>query len=246
MIKDGLQEVNFEIDSFLMIGQSNMSGRGILGEVPPIDNRQCYMLRMGRWQIMGEPVNPDRGPAAEFQCGCCLATSFADTYQKTTGRKVGLIPCADGGSKISQWQPGEVLFDHAVFQAGLAARSSNIKGILWHQGESDCNDRNLETYVDSFKTMITQMRKLLGKDDLPVVLGELSRDIPKTARWQIAPEHIDRMHANFAQIVKEVPNCALVSSEGLTLNPDGIHFNAASLRVFGERYFEVYKDHFGL
>ncbi len=36
MIKDGLQEVNFEIDSFLMIGQSNMSGRGILGEVPPV------------------------------------------------------------------------------------------------------------------------------------------------------------------------------------------------------------------
>ncbi len=54
------------------------------------------------------------------------------------------------------------------------------------------------------------------------------------------------MHANFAQIVKEVPGCALVSSEGLTLNSDGIHFNAASLRVFGERYFEVYKDHFGV
>jgi len=246
MIKDGLQEAKQEIDAFLLIGQSNMSGRGFLSEVPPIDNRQCYMLRMGRWQILGEPVNQDRGPAAEFPCGCCLATSFADTYQKEIGRKVGVIPCADGGTTISQWQPGEANFDHAVFQTKLAARSAYIKGILWHQGESDCKDTSLETYVERFKIMITEMRKQLGDETLPVIIGELSVDIPKNPRWKITPTQIERMNANFRQIVREIPNCALASSEGLTLNPDGIHFNSVSLRVFGKRYFKAYKENFAV
>ena len=51
---------------------------------------------------------------------------------------VGLICCADGGTEPDQWQPGEPLFDHAVYQAKLAMRSSQITGVLWHQGESDC------------------------------------------------------------------------------------------------------------
>lgn len=247
MIKDGLHTVENTVDAFLMIGQSNMSGRGFLGEVSPIENRDCLMLRMGRWQIMGEPINPDRGPAAEFAPGVCLAASFADEYQKATGRKTGLIPCADGGTKISQWQPGEVLFDHAVFQTRLAARNAEIKGILWHQGESDCYAGLLDKYVDGFKTMICEMRRQIGNDTLPVLIGELSRDIPKTERWKdITAENIEYMHENFAQIVREVPHCALVSSAELTLNPDGIHFNAPSLREFGKRYFAVYKSTFGI
>lgn len=50
-----------EIDSVLLIGQSNMSGRGIIGSVPPIDPRDMmFMLRNGRWQPMTEPITTDR------------------------------------------------------------------------------------------------------------------------------------------------------------------------------------------
>ena len=36
--------------SILMIGQSNMAGRGDFGQVEPIHNEHCYMLRMANWQ----------------------------------------------------------------------------------------------------------------------------------------------------------------------------------------------------
>jgi hydroxymethylpyrimidine/phosphomethylpyrimidine kinase len=75
----------------------------------------------------------------------------------------------------------------------LAARSAHVKGILWHQGESDCKDASLETYVERFKVMISAMRKQLGNENLPVILGELSVDIPKNPRWKITPEHIEKM-----------------------------------------------------
>ena len=46
----------------------------------------------------------------------------------------------------------------------------------------------------------------------------------------------------YREIEKEIPNCRLVSSKGLALKPDGIHFNSASLREFGNRYFDAYLE----
>ena len=48
------------IQSFLMIGQSNIAGRGFLKDVPPIYDEHIKMLRNGRWQTMVEPINYDR------------------------------------------------------------------------------------------------------------------------------------------------------------------------------------------
>ena len=107
------------IHSFLLIGQSNMAGRGDIGDVAPIDNPSLKVLRNGRWQRLFVPVNPDR----PFS-GVNLAESFADAYQRAHGVEVGLIPCADGGTRIDQWREGGLLFDHAVFQARLAERTS--------------------------------------------------------------------------------------------------------------------------
>lgn len=121
-INDGLHEAAQGIRSFLLVGQSNMAGRGDLTPENTITAPDCFMLRMGRWQPMSEPINVDRAVAegAVPRSGANLAASFAAQLQKETGAKIGLIPCADGGTRISQWQPGEVLFDHAVFQAKLA------------------------------------------------------------------------------------------------------------------------------
>jgi hypothetical protein len=139
LIKDGLQTQGGEIYSFLMIGQSNMAGRGEFADVEPINNPNCRMLRMGRWQKMSEPINPDRKifSKGSFHSGIGLAASFADQLATENECQIGLIPCADGGTRLSQWMPGEILFDHAVMMTKLAMRTSRLAGILWHQGESD-------------------------------------------------------------------------------------------------------------
>ena len=48
------------IHSFLLIGQSNMAGRGFPNEVEPIANDKLYVLRGGRWWPMFVPVHCDR------------------------------------------------------------------------------------------------------------------------------------------------------------------------------------------
>ena len=239
MIEDGNQDNSQQVGSVLMIGQSNMAGRGNIEDVEPIRDRRCFMLRNGRWQPMREPVNPDR-PIFEgmFRSGVSLGASFAGDYAKHFDAPVGLIPCADGGTSMEQWMPGKLLYDHAVCLTRLAQRTSTLKAILWHQGESDCHGQDaVDAYKEKFIGMITQLRKDLGAGDVPVIMGELHTGMAEKYKFHDYPV---KLNAIFHQIARELPNCAVASSEGLQLKPDGLHFDAVSLRTFGSRYFERY------
>ncbi len=240
MIQDGIHYDNAFADSILMLGQSNMAGRGDMGQVKPIRNPLCHMLRMGRWQPMCEPVNPDRGIfEGRFRSGISLAASFADEYARAFQRPVGLIPCADGGTYLSQWMPGQLNYDHAVMQTKLAQRTSRLKAILWHQGESDClSSDTVAAYRENFIHMITQLRKDLGAEDVPVILGELPQQMGSV--WKTEGRERE-LNAVLRQLAREVPNCAIASSEGLTMKPDGAHFDSPACREFGKRYFEQYR-----
>jgi hypothetical protein len=240
MIYDGIYMHSYAVGSVLMLGQSNMAGRGNMGEVKPIRNPLCYMLRMGRWQPMCEPVNPDRGIfEGRFRSGISLAASFADEYARCFQSPVGLIPCADGGTSLDEWMPGQLLYDHAVMQTKLAQRTSQLKAILWHQGESDCLcDETVAAYREKFLRMITQLRKDLGAENVPVILGELPQQMG--ANWKTEGRE-RQLNAILRQLAQEVPGCAIASSVGLSMKTDGAHFDALACREFGKRYFEVYQ-----
>lgn len=238
-IDDGLHGAEGEIVSFLLAGQSNMAGRGDLTAENAVAAPDCLMLRMGRWQAMSEPVNVDRGvlEGASPRSGACLAASFAAAFPKE-GRKVGLIPCADGGTTIAQWQPGEILFDHAVFQARLALRTSRLGAILWHQGESDClAPEQLEAYPEQFLRTMEGFRAQLG--DLPILVGELG--YPEHGFTGTPAPLLREFNRRLPDLAARIPGCRVISAQGLTCRGDGLHFDTPSLRAFGLRYLEGYQ-----
>ena len=228
--------------SFLLIGQSNMAGRGDFGEVDEIVNPLCKMLRNGRWQPMSEPVNPDRQIFGYFHSGVGLVASFADEYAKHFGEEVGLIPCADGGTAIKEWQPGELLYDSAVFQARLAMRTSEIIGILWHQGENDsCNEEDVAAYHDRFMTMINSFIKDLElPSDIPVIVGELGEYLQDYQNGKC--KYFKEINVILNTLGKELVRGECVSAKGLSCKNDGVHFNSHSYRELGRRYFKAYLD----
>lgn len=227
--------------SFLMIGQSNMAGRGFRNEVEPIINERLHVLRNGRWQPMDFPVNHDRSFS-----GVCLAESFADECSKFYDTDVGLIPCADGGTLVSQWQPGETLYDHAVFQAKLAQRTSTIAGVLWHQGESDCREEHWPYYEERCMNVFESIKKDINlSDDIPFIVGGLAdfltenEESLKESPFFINAPKVDNALRNLADKNEYI---GYVSVKGLTSNPDYLHFNAKSLRELGCRYFKKFKE----
>jgi hypothetical protein len=223
--------------SFLLIGQSNAAGRGFVLDAAPIDTCEgrVKVQRNGRWWPAYRPMNPDR-----VTSGVCLAESFAKKYATAhPDVEVGIIPCADGGTSLSQWMPGEVLFENAVNHARLAMRTSHIKGILWHQGESDCSPENVECYAEKFKVIMNAIRASLGMPDLPIIVGGLGDFLENYESVYIC-KNFTRVNGILENLEKDYHRCAFASAKGLGANPDNLHFCAAALLEFGKRYYEAF------
>ena len=215
---------------FLLIGQSNMAGRGVVEAKDQETNPHVFMLdRDMKWVPARDPVHFDR-PGA----GVGLCSQFArDVLKKNPDITIGLIPCAAGGTKMDEWKPGGKLYENAVRRAKEAMGKGVLAGILWHQGESDCKSPELViSYPEKFITMIASLRKDLGVEKVPLMIGELSRQNSNYAGF----------NANLQDIVSRVQPCALVKSDGLKLSPDNLHFDSNSLHIFGSRYAEAYEN----
>ena len=220
--------------SFLLIGQSNASGRGKINEVEPISNDRLFVYRNGRWRNMYVPVCPDAVTA-----GICFIENFADMYSKEKNVDVGIIPAAIGGTNLDQWVEGGVVFENAVSMAALAARTSTIAGVLWHQGESDCAETKYPFYEEKLSAILEGFRKRLGLYDVPFLLGGLGDYLEFCPRSPVFKNyvHINEQLKNYAN---KTDMTGFVSAEGLTSNEDYLHFNAPSLREFGVRYYKEF------
>ncbi len=230
--------------SILLLGQSNMGGRGDPAEVEPIENEDgtIQVFRNGRWRKMYTPVNPDR-----VSSGVNLAESFAAAYRADHPEvdRVGLIGCADGGSSIIQWEKGLLLYDYAVACAKLAQRTSEIVAVLWHQGESDCRNSRWPFYGERLASFMNDLRRDLDLMDIPFLVGGLGDYLEKHVKKDGSASPISanykRINAVLQKIASEQPLTAFVPATGLVDKGDGLHFGAKALREFGLRYYAEFR-----
>jgi len=215
------------MDLYLLIGQSNMAGRGVLTDSNRVSTDGIFKLdAAGEWQVAEEPIHFDKPSIA----GAGIAASFARAMaDRRKGVPIGLIPCAVGGTSISRWVESGDLWSNAVARTRLALGSGTLKGILWHQGEGDCSASAAPAWGAKFEGMIASFRRELGP--VPFVAGELGRYLSNTG-WPVINAHLHALEG-------KVPDYRVASSEGLTANSDNVHFNTESLREFGLRYAEA-------
>jgi hypothetical protein len=208
---------------FLLMGQSNMAGRGLVEEQDKVVHPRVFAFtRDLAWVPATDPLHFDK-PIAGVSLGSTFARVVADAHPDTT---VALVPAAVGGTTLEQWAPGGELYTNAVTRARAAMRSGTLAGILWHQGEGDSDPELTATYAERFAAMIAQLRLDLGAPDVPVIVGELGR-------FRTENGGIDTV---LAQLPGRVSRCAFVSSEDLTDKGDKVHFDSKSLRELGRRY----------
>ena len=230
-----------KLDLYLLIGQSNMAGRGKLTKENRLPSEGVWKLdKHGRWVAATEPLHFDKDVA-----GAGLAMSFARTLrEKDPSREIGLIPCAVGGSPMARWMPGKDLYTNAVRRAKIAQAQGTIKGILWHQGESELGKRELRnSYADRLGKVVKSLRADLGlSEDVPVLAGELGAFLEKRGAGSSYPV----VNAQIKSCEKSIPAFRCISAEGLTSNEDNLHFNTESLRIFGVRYAEAFLKEKGI
>ncbi|MBN2711154.1 MAG: sialate O-acetylesterase [Planctomycetes bacterium] len=229
---------------FFLAGQSNMAGRGYVEDEDRVPHPRVLMqTRDGSWVPAVDPVHYDKKEA-----GVCLAHTFAlELVARDEDITVGLVPTACGGSPISTWEPGAYHsqtdshpYDDSIKRMRRAMEDGVLKAMLWHQGESDCTPELSAVYKSELLDLIGRFKNEFGAPDLPVVIGQLG-EIPE-APWSESRRLVNRAHM---EIVAELADACFVRSDGLTCNPDNIHFDAKSLREFGRRYAKAYLDMIG-
>jgi hypothetical protein len=216
---------------YLLIGQSNMAGRGLLDEQSSRPHpRALAFTRDNAWAPAVEPLHSDKSKA-----GAGLAHTFATAMaEHDPSTTIGLIPCAFGGSALSTWEFGGEHVVRALERCGAAMRDGTLAGILWHQGETDAMDENLtRTYAQRLDRMIADLRANLGSPDVPFVAGEILHFMYDLPEYPGAA----RINEALRNLPRRVPRTACVSAAGiLTHRGDKVHFDTAGLRELGRRY----------
>jgi len=245
-LPDGVQH----LDLFLLMGQSNMKGRGT---VPPDQKINPHIVMMGmrddRWYFARDPLHMagvvDRIDGSS-NAGVGPGLSFAQAVAaREPDTMIGLIPCAVGGSKVAQWQKGvpRSLYDEAVRRAKLALKTGapgkvRIRAALWLQGESDSKEETYKVYPEKLLKVVDTLRADLELPELPFIACTVGSFI--AAKTNAYP-HIQEINDDLLALPGQRPHTACVDARDLKGNiGDNLHYNTESQTAIGPRYAEKY------
>ncbi len=226
------------LDLFLLVGQSNMAGRGVVTDADRQPHPRVLVLNQDNtWVSQGEPIHFDK-PIAGVGPGFTFAKLVAE---QNPGATVGLIPCAVGGTPISRWKPGADLYQQALARARIALKRGRLKGILWHQGESESgSEAKSVIYGRLLAEVATGFRRDLNAPEVPFIAGELGeflyvRSAGKSPYARVVNEQINLLPTL-------IPKASVVRSTGLAHKGDELHFDADAQKEFGKRYFAAFQS----
>jgi hypothetical protein len=237
-----LPEGATHLDLWLLCGQSNMKGRGMMPKEPKQDPRIVMMhLRDDQWYLARHPLHLT-GDAKTLQghdnAGVGPGLAFAEVLaaQEKTA-VIGLVPCAVGGSSIKLWQKGAKLYEEAVRRAKLALQTTapekaRIRGVIWLQGEANANPQELPLHAERLRAMIEALRADLALPELPFIactIGEMKPEPLLT--------NLKAMNEIQLALPKSVPHTACVDARDLKTHiGDAVHFDTAAQNEIGRRF----------
>ncbi len=217
------------LDIYLVIGQSNMAGRAEIRQEDqgPLDhvflftgNRDLPWVKannpLNRYSTVRKVMSIQRlSPAYAF------AKTMADAQPD---KEIGLVVNAKGGTKIVQWMPGTELYESAIEQAHKAEEYGKIKGVIWHQGEGDCDSLRIPMYLGRLEILINAIREEFDDPKLPFVAGQLFEN-----------ERRKPFNSMLLYLPKFIRHAGVARSEGTGVT-DGTHFDAESATLLGQRF----------
>lgn len=213
-------------DVYVIAGQSNAAGTGH-GEMYEAPQIGIHTLRDCRyWDLATNPMYAGRGSHGAF-------LSFAIRLKKSLGYPIGLIPCAYGGSPLSQWLPDE---DGIFYREMLeAVNGKKVKGILWYQGESEGMSCCSENYLERFQKFVGYVREDLHSAKLPIVTVQLGRHTDDFENGAEMDKHYDAVREAQRQAAKTIDNLYIVPAIDIGRMSDGLHNSKSANMLLGER-----------
>ena len=245
---------------FLTFGQSNMEGvpqpqaqdreENPRVKVMAYDNCQNLGRVYNQWYTASPPLHAcgnGVGPGDYF--GKTLAAALPEEVT------IGIVPNAIAGVDIDYFRKGvrsarrnefrippdnqrDSAYDMIIERGRLAQQVGVIKGIIFHQGESDSGNPNRGQWVGKLQQIVADIRADLNLGNIPFLAGELLYNGAGGCCG-------DSLNPLINSLPNMIPGARAVSANGFT-NIDNFHFDLPSQRTFGARYGQIMLEALGI
>jgi len=240
---------------FVVAGQSNSANHG--EERLKTNTNMVSAFDGQRWQIANDPQ-----PGASGQGGSFMPP-FGDAMATRFNVPIGIVACGIGATSVREWLPEGDAFPNPptiedrvirlpngnwqskgeAFASLIASLQSQgpgrVRAVLWHQGESDANQRDpsrtLEgsRYRASLVRLIEASRKEIAWD-VPWFVAQVSYHVP-------GDEESPEIRAAQASlwidgIALEGPDSDALKGDLRENNGQGVHFSSQGLKAHGEEW----------
>ena len=242
---------NFHI--YIAYGQSNMEGNATnFTDKDKKEHPRVKMFATTSCPRLNRPTVGEMYPAVPPMFKCDQGLSPADWFGRNMADSlpnvtIGIIPVAQGGTSIRLFDPDDYknyinsaadwlkngvkaygndgnAMGRIIEVAKKAQEKGVIKGIIFHQGETDGGMSNWEQIVKkTYEYMLKQLG--LKAEETPFVAGEMV-DGGSCAGFN------SRVH----NLSKYIVNFGVASSKGYGSKGDGLHFTVEGYRGMGQRY----------
>ena len=240
---------------FIVAGQSNSANHGEekqstqTGRVSVSDGR--------RWQLANDPQLGASGQGGSFM------PPLGDALVKKFNVPVAFIPCGIGATSVREWLPKGVPFPQPptiesrvqklpggewesngtayarLLQLMQGVGPHGFRAVLWHQGESDANQRDPnrtlpgKLYREHLENIITNSRREIGWQ-APWFVAQVSYHVPGD---EASPD-IRAAQASLWRdgIALAGPDSDALKGELRERHGKGVHFSGAGLREHGSRW----------
>ena len=251
-VANAAPDPNFHI--YIAYGQSNMEGNATNFDknVDGKEHPRVKMFATTSCSNLGRPTVGEMYPAVPPMFKCNAGLSPADWFGRNMADSlpdvtIGIIPVAQGGTSIRLFDPDDyknyIASAADWLQSGVKAYGNDgnamgriievakkaqekgvIKGIIFHQGETDGGMSNWEQIVKkTYEYMLTQLG--LQAEETPFVAGEMV-DGGSCAGFNSRVHNLSNYIVNFSY----------ASSKGYGSKGDGLHFTVEGYRGMGQRY----------
>lgn len=234
---------------FILLGQSNMSGRGSLDSPSvPQPHPNIYVFNKDfRWYPAKEPLGTiarEVDPVAtDGGTGVGPGLAFAlELLKHNPQLKIGLIPCARSATSIEEWQRDlsqNSLYGSCLRRTRAASTYGEVAAVLISQGEADAADPQRypemilspAIWATKFTALINSLRSDLGNPELPIIFTQLGSYGPSMSpEWLMVKQQQAGVHLR---------NVVMIPTGDLPLAKD-IHFSTESQVELGRRFALAY------
>ncbi|MFT5882076.1 MAG: hypothetical protein ACI9FG_000574 [Crocinitomicaceae bacterium] len=241
---------------FLLGGQSNMAGSGYTADLPNTDEYKPYhssSVNVSVWNAKNknwQPLEIGKRFGPEIGFSHALSAAFPDKH-------IGIVKYAVGGTSMDKWAASGKLYPRlmrAFRDASESAPDAKLAAMLWHQGESDSDTKEVaQAYNGKLVKLIASVRSDTQKPDLLFILGQINPAKSYCGRPRFLHADIVRK----AQQELKVPNTAMIKTDDCEMNPyhkgfnvpkeaqipangDNVHYSGKGQIKMGRRFAEVY------